>query len=191
MKKLALLVVSAAVAFPLAALAAEVAGVKLEDKLKVGPAELVLNGAGVRTRLVVKVYVGGLYLTEKKTTTADVLAAPGPKRVAISMLRDVGAATFNESLTEGFRNNNPPAEVEKMKPQLDEFAAIINALGEAKKGQLIALDFVPGTGTVVLVNGEAKGKPIAGDEFYRGLLRIWLGDRPADSDLKKGMLGQG
>jgi len=191
MKKLALLVVSAAVAFPLAALAAEVAGVKLEDKLRVGPAELVLNGAGVRTRLVVKVYVGGLYLTEKKTTTADVLAAPGPKRVAISMLRDVGAATFNESLTEGFRNNNPPAEVEKMKPQLDEFAAIINALGEAKKGQLIALDFVPGTGTVVLVNGEAKGKPIAGDEFYRGLLRIWLGDRPADSDLKKGMLGQG
>ena len=191
MRKLALLVVSAAVALPLAARAAEVAGVKLEDRVKVGPSELVLNGAGVRTRFVVKVYVGGLYLAERKTTPADVLAAPGPKRVAISMLRDVGAATFLESLNEGFRNNNPPAEVEKMKPQLDEFAAIINALGEAKKGQLIALDFVPGTGTVVLVNGEAKGKPIAGDEFYRGLLRIWLGDRPADSDLKKGMLGQG
>ena len=189
MRKLAPLAV--AVAFPLAALAAEVAGVKLEDRIKVGPAELVLNGAGVRTRFVVKVYVGGLYLAEKRTTAADVLAASGPKRVAISMLRDVGAATFVESLNEGFRNNNPPAEVEKLKPQLDEFAAIINALGEAKKGQLIALDFVPGAGTVVLVNGEARGKPIPGDEFYRGLLRIWLGDRPVDSDLKKGMLGQG
>jgi long-chain acyl-CoA synthetase len=189
MRSLALLVVTIAV--PLAALAAEVAGVKLEDRIKVGPSELMLNGAGVRTRFVVKVYVGGLYLAEKKSTAADVLAAPGPKRVSISMLRDVSAATFHESLNEGFRNNNPPAEVEKMKAQLDEFAAIINALGEAKKGQLIALDFVPGTGTVVLVNGEAKGKPIAGDEFYRALLRIWLGDRPADSDLKKAMLGQG
>jgi hypothetical protein len=190
MNRLALLVMSAAVALPLAALGAEVAGVKVDDKARVGPAELTLNGAGVRTRVFVKVYVGGLYLTEKKTSAADVLAASGPKRVGITMLRDVGAQTFNESLNEGFRNNNPPADVERMKPQLDEFAAIINALGEAKKGQVIALDFVPGTGTVVLVNGEAKGKPIPGDDFYRGLLRIWLGDKPVDADLKKGMLGQ-
>jgi hypothetical protein len=67
----------------------------------------------------------------------------------------------------------------------------MSALGEAKKGSVIALDFVPGTGTRVLVDGAAKGKPIAGDEFYRGLLRIWLGDKPVDGDLKKGMLGQG
>lgn len=78
-----------------------------------------------------------------------------------------------------------------LKGPLDELSAIMSALGEAKKGSVIALDFVPGSGTRVLVNGATQGKPIAGDEFYRALLRIWLGDRPVDGDLKKGLLGQG
>jgi hypothetical protein len=104
------------------------------------------------------------------------------------MLRDVGAQAFTEALTEGFRSNN--ADADRFKPQLDELVAIMNALGEAKKGDVIALDFVPGTGTVVSVNGAGKGKPIAGEDFYRGVLRIWLGDKPVDGDLKKGMLGQ-
>jgi len=107
------------------------------------------------------------------------------------MLRDVGAQQFNEALVDGFRANNSAADVEKQKGSLDELSAIMNALGEAKKGNVIALDFVPGTGTRVQVDGAPKGKPIAGDDFYRGLLRIWLGDKPVDADLKKGMLGQG
>lgn len=188
MKTLAL-VAALAVALPLACGAAEVGGVKLEDRVRVGGSELVLNGAGIRTRFVVKVYVGALYLGEKKSSPADILAAAGPKRMSLNMLRDVGAQSLSESLNEGFRNNNTDAD--RFKPQLDELLGVMNALGEAKKGQAIALDFVPGTGTVVLVNGEAKGKPIPGDDFYRALLRIWLGDKPADADLKKGLLGQG
>jgi hypothetical protein len=178
---------------PLAGIAAEVGGVKLDDKARVdsGGPELVLNGAGIRTRFVVKVYVAGLYLAEKKAAAADAIAVGGPKRVSITMLRDVGAQQFNEALVEGFRANNSAADVEKLKGPLDELGTIMNALGEAKKGNVIALDFVPGTGTRVLVDGAAKGKPIAGDEFYRGMLRIWLGDKPVDADLKKGMLGQG
>jgi len=182
-----------ALLLPLAGVAAEVGGIKLDDRTRIdaGGPELVLNGAGVRTRFVVKVYVGGLYLTEKKTAAADAIALGGPKRVSITMLRDVGAQQFNEALVDGFRANNTAADMEKLKAPLDELGAIMNALGEAKKGNVITLDFVPGTGTRVLVDGAAKGKPIAGDEFYRGLLRIWLGDKPVDSDLKKGMLGQG
>jgi hypothetical protein len=182
-----------ALLLPLAGVAAEVGGIKLDDRTRIdaGGPELVLNGAGVRTRFVVKVYVGGLYLTEKKTAAADAIALGGPKRVSITMLRDVGAQQFNEALVDGFRANNTAADMEKLKAPLDELGAIMNALGETKKGNVITLDFVPGTGTRVLVDGAAKGKPIAGDEFYRGLLRIWLGDKPVDSDLKKGMLGQG
>jgi hypothetical protein len=178
---------------PLAALAAEVGGVRLDDRTKVdaGGPDLVLNGAGIRTRFVVKVYVAGLYLTEKKAAAADAVALGGPKRVSITMLRDVGAQQFNEALVEGFRANNSAADVERMKGPLDELGAIMNALGEAKKGRVIALDFVPGAGTRVLVDGATKGKPIPGDDFYRGLLRIWLGDKPVDADLKKAMLGQG
>ena len=191
MARIATLVLAALL--PLAAVAAEVGGVKLDEKTRIdaGGPELVLNGAGIRTRFVVKVYVAGLYLAEKKAAAADAIAVGGPKRVSITMLRDVGAQQFNEALVDGFRANNSAADVEKLKGPLDELSAIMNALGEAKKGNVIALDFAPGTGTRVLVDGAPKGKPIAGDDFYRGLLRIWLGEKPVDADLKKGMLGQG
>jgi len=174
-----------------AAQAAEVAGVKLDDKLRLTPGgpELVLNGAGIRTRAIFKVYVAGLYLPEKKGTTGEVLALAGPKRVAMTMLRDLGAQQLSEALGEGIRNNSTAAEQEALKARTDELLTIMNALGEAKKGDAILLDFLPESGTRVMVNGQPRGKPIAGDDFYRALLRIWLGDKPVDGDLKQGMLG--
>lgn len=178
---------------PMFAFAAEVAGVKLDDKLRIAPdgPELVLNGAGVRTRFVVKVYAAGLYLTEKKGDAAAAVALSGPKRVSMVMLRDVTAQQMADALNEGMQANNPPGELDKLKPQVAELTSIMTALGQTKKGDVIALDFVPDVGTRVLFNGETKGKPIPGAEFYRALLRVWLGDKPADGDLKRGMLGQG
>ena len=172
--------------------AAEVAGVKLDDRLRLAPGgpELVLNGAGIRTRAIFKVYVAGLYLPEKKGTTGEVLALAGPKRVAMTMLRDLGAQQLSEALAEGIRNNSSAVEQEALKARTDELVAIMNALGEAKKGDAILLDFLPGSGTRVVVNGQPRGKPITGEDFYRALLKIWLGDKPVDDDLKKGMLGR-
>jgi hypothetical protein len=174
-------------------LAAEVAGVKLDDKVRIAPdaPELVLNGAGVRTRVIVKVYVAGLYLPEKKGTAADVLALSGPKRVWLSMLREVTGSQMSEALTDGFRANNPPADQERFKAQLAELATALGSVGSTKAGDTLAFDFLPGSGMVVLLNGQPRGKPIADEGFYRALLRAWLGDRPVDSDLKKGLLGQG
>jgi len=172
--------------------AAEVGGVKLEDKLRLTPTgpELVLNGAGIRTRVFFKVYVGGLYLTEKKGTAAEVIGLAGPKRVSMTMLRDLTAQQLSEGLADGIRNNSSAAEQEALKARVDELVGIMNALGEAKKGDTILLDFLPESGTRMVVNGQPRGKPITGDDFYRALLRIWLGDKPVDDDLKKGMLGQ-
>jgi hypothetical protein len=172
--------------------AAEVAGVRLDDRVRLlpGAPELLLNGAGIRTRAIFKVYVAGLYLQEKKAATADVLALPGPKRVAMTMLRDLGAQQLSEALAEGIRNNTTAAEQEALKARMDELLAIMNALGEAKKGDAILLDFLPESGTRVVVNGQPRGKSITGDDFYRALLKIWLGDKPVDGDLKRGMLGQ-
>jgi hypothetical protein len=144
----------------------------------------------VRTRFIVKVYVAGLYLPEKKTAAADVLALGGAKRVTMTMLRDVTARQLNDALNAGFAANNPPADQERYKPQLAELNAIMNALGQAKKGDVIALDYVPDAGMRVLLNGAERGKPIADQGVYRAVLRVWLGDRPADGDLKKGLLGQ-
>jgi len=173
--------------------AVEVAGVKLEDKVQVAPGgpELVLNGVGIRTRVIFKVYVAGLYLAEKKTAAADILALAGAKRVAMVMLRDLSAQQLSEALADGIRNNAGAAEQEAIKARVEELLAIMNALGEARSGDTILLEFLPGSGTRVVMNGQPRGKPIAGEDFYRALLKIWLGDKPVDADLKRGLLGQG
>jgi hypothetical protein len=167
----------------------EVQGVKLDPAAQVGSAALQLNGAGVRTRAIFKVYVAGLYVPQKANNAAALLAQKGPRRVAITMLRNVDADTFSGALIEGLHQNHSEAQMAAMKAQIDELTASFKAAGEAKKGDVIHLEFVPDTGTRLTVNGQARGNAIAGEEFFTALLRIWLGDKPVDGDLKKGLLG--
>ena len=172
----------------LSAFAAEVEGVKLADKVQVGGAELVLNGAGVRTRVFFKVYVGALYLQKKANATEAVLADAGPKRIAMYMLRDLGAEQLLSALKDGLGSNHAPEQLAKLEPQVKQLEDIFNAVKAAKSGDVILLDYLPGAGTRVTVRGDDKGT-IAGEEFNRALLRVWLGEKPADSALKKAMLG--
>ena len=174
---------------PLAVQAAEVAGVRIDDTTRIGNAELVLNGAGLRKRAFFQVYAVGLYLPQKGSEARAVLEQPGPKRVHIHMLRNVGADAFTEALADGIRANHSEAEAKALEPRVGELAAIMAQLKEARKGMAIALDWQPAAGTVLLVNGAPQGKPIAGEDFYRALLRIWVGDKPVQDDLKKALLG--
>ena len=169
----------------LPAFGAEVAGVKLEDKTN----ELVLNGAGLRTRVIFNVYVIGLYLPEKKTDAAAVLQLAGPKRIAIHMLRNVGAEQFSEALADGIRANHAEAESKALEPRVKELAATMAEMKEATKGMAIALDWT-GSATQLAIDGKPAGRPIAGEDFYRALLRIWLGEKPVQEDLKRALLGQ-
>ena len=174
----------------IAANAADVGGVSLEDRVRLQTADLTLNGAGVRKRFMFDVYVIGLYLPEKKNDAAAVVAMPGSKRVAIRMLRDVGAEQFSSALTDGVRANHSEDEFRRLEPRLRELSGTMGTLKEAKKGMAISLDFA-GSGTQLVVDGKPVGKPIAGEDFYRALLRIWLGEKPVQEDLKKSLLGQG
>ena len=167
------------------AAAAEVSGVTLDDKTQVEGRDLVLNGAGLRKRFVFRVYVVGLYLAQK---TADAVNVAGPKRVSIHMLRDVGADQFTEALVEGLRANHSEADFQKLEPRVKELSDVMAQIGEAKKGMAIALDWT-GSETRLVVNGKPAGKPIAGEDFYRALLRIWVGEHPVQDDLKKALLG--
>jgi hypothetical protein len=177
-----------ALLLPLSVPAAEIAGVKIDDKARVEGSEVLLNGAGLRTRLFFQVYAIGLYLPQKSSTPAAILAQPGPKRVAIHMLRDVGADTFTEALAEGIRANHSEAEAKALEPRIKELAAVMAEIKEAKKGMAITLDWT-GSGTQLLIQDKPAGRPIAGEDFYRALLRIWLGDKPVQDDLKKALLG--
>ena len=173
-----------------AASAAELEGVKLEDRVQAGKAELLLNGLGLRTRFVFNVYVAGLYLPEKTQSGEAAIAMRGPKRVTLVMLRDVHAETFGEALLNGLRNNLAPDELAKLKPQVDDLLGRIAAIGETRKGDVIELDYTGNPGTVMKVNGAPQGRPIAGEAFFRALLRIWIGERPAQEDLKRALLGE-
>jgi hypothetical protein len=172
----------------IAAPAAEVAGVKVADSAQIESRELLLNGAGVRTRLFFKVYVIGLYLPERKRDAAEVLAQPGTKRVSIHMLRDVGADTFSEALVEGLKANHSQSDYRALEPRVRQLEAIMAQVQEAKKGMAIALDWT-GAATRVSISGKPAGEPIPGEDFYRALLRIWLGEHPVQDDVKKDLLG--
>lgn len=167
--------------------AAEVAGVKVDDRIRVGGSDLVLNGAGLRSKLFVKVYVGALYVGQKANTPAAIIDQNGPRRMVMRLLRDMDADTLHGALDEGLRNNLTPAELADMKPQADQLAGIMKGIGKVREGDSIAIDF-GGDGIAVVLNGDSKGK-VAGGAFARALLKVWLGDKPADASLKKALLG--
>jgi len=183
---------AAALAFcVLPAAAVEVAGVKVDDAVKVGGKDLKLNGAGVRTRAVFKVYVMGLYLAEKKKTTADMLAAEGPRRVVLTFLRDVSGEDFGQAFMTGLNANSDKAEKSKLVGQMTALGEVFaNTPGGLKKGDVVTLDWVPGSGVVLEHNRKPVGEPMKEQAFYNALLKIWLGDKPADAALKPALLGE-
>lgn len=170
--------------------ALEVAGVKYEDKAKVGAGDTVINGAGMRNKLFFKVYAIGLYLPQKASTPADVLAAKGAKRIAIVTLRDLTAEQFVDALVEALKKNHDEATLKTLQPRIDQFRTTMLGIGEAKEKSVVHLDWLPDSGTRLTFNGAQKGADIAGEDFYRALLRIWLGDNPAQDDLKEKLLGK-
>lgn len=170
---------------PLAA--REVAGVKLDDQVQLGATPLVLNGAGVRSKFFVKVYVGALYLGKPSKSVTEILEMSGPKRIAMHFLHDeVSEEKLLEAWNEGFENNQTEEILSILRPKIEQFNKLFQTV---QTGDVITLDYIPDEGTAVVINGLEKGKVPEAD-FNRALLLIWLGDKPADEDLKQALLGQ-
>lgn len=170
--------------------AAELEGVKLADTARVaeGGAELRLNGAGVRTRFMFKVYVGALYLSAKTAAANAVINNADAKRIALHMLRELSSDQLFGALEDGLKNNHGVDDMAKLDSRVKQLRAIFESVKVTKPGDVILIDYLPDQGTRIIVNNSTKGV-IPGADFNRALLRIWLGDSPADADLKKGMLG--
>ncbi|HEX8405944.1 MAG TPA: chalcone isomerase family protein [Duganella sp.] len=184
--------------FAIAALAAacgaqaaiDVNGIKFEDTNKVGGKELKLNGAGMRTKVVIKVYAAGLYLPEKKTSVADILKLDGPRRVILVMARDIPAEDLGKAFMDGINENLDKAEKAKIVGQLGKFGEMFAAVDDIKKGDVLHMDWIPGTGTVCELNGKRIGEAASDLNFYNAVLRIWLGEKPVDRSLKPALLGE-
>lgn len=174
---------------PLFGSATEAAGVRFAEQRVLQGQPLVLNGVGVRAKMIVKVYAMGLYLSQRETSVRQVLSMPGAKCVRIVMLRDVSAERLAESLIEGLHANTPAAEEAALRVRVDELESAMLRAGEAHKGVAIELSYTEGMGTRVSMGDQPLLHDIPGEDFYRALLRIWLGDKPSDQGLKDELLG--
>ena len=168
--------------------AVELEGVRLAEAAHVGNSDLVLNGAGVRSVFIIDLYVAALYLDTKQTTAAAVLVNSAGKRVSMHLLRDISAEHLLSAFKKAIEKNHSTEELKAMQGQLNQFEQVFGKVGEAQKGSVINLDYLPGAGTQVSVNGVVQGV-IPGAEFYTSLLKIWLGEHPAQNDLKQKLLG--
>ncbi|MGZ8289665.1 MAG: chalcone isomerase family protein [Telluria sp.] len=178
-----------ACSFALPAAAAEISGVKFPDTATVAGKELKLNGYGLRTKFVIKVYAAGLYLNEKKATTADIMKVEGPRRVTLVMMRDISSDDFGQAFMTGLNANLDKAEKSKIVSQIAKFGEMFATIDRLKKGDVLYLDWIPGAGTQAELNGRKIGEQVPDVAFYNAILRIWIGDKPADSSLKPALLG--
>lgn len=169
----------------------ELAGVKYEPSLQLPAGPVVLNGAGIRYKAAVfKVYTAGLYLGRKAQTPDAVINEPGPKRMRIVMLREVDANEFGKLFVRGIEKNSTREQFAKSIPGTIYMGGLFAAKKRLTPGEYFTVDWVPGTGTVISVNGKQEGQPIKEPEFFGALMRIWLGPSPADDQLKDALLGK-
>ncbi len=188
-KKLTLAAITGLLALNTLAATLEINGVKLEDTAEVHGTRLQLNGAGTRYKGPFKVYVAGLYLNKKAATPAEVVNQPAPKRLSITMVRDIDAAELGKLLTRGMEDNMGKSEMSKLIPGLMRMSQIFSVQKKMVAGDNFLIEWIPGTGSVITVKGQVQGEPFKEPEFFKALMSIWLGPAPADWKLKDALLG--
>jgi hypothetical protein len=175
---------------PACAQATEVAGVKFDDTITLAQTRLTLNGAGVRYKAIFKVYAAGLYLSAKATTPEAIVATGGPKRLRIVMLREIDAEELGRLFTRGMEDNAPREDFARSLNGIMRMSEIFSSRHKLAAGEAFSVDWIPGTGTVIVVDGKPAGEPIKEPEFFGALMSIWFGKHPADATLKNALLGK-
>ena len=167
---------------------AELSGVFVDDVIAAKNGDtLLLNGLGLREKLWVDVYVGSLYLGEKTTKIADILSSQEAWRIQMDFVyKEVDKEKLITAWREGFEKNQPDDVLKAINDRMEQFYGYFDRNAVANDQYI--LDYIPGKGTTVTRNKEELGT-IPGDDFKNALLEIWLGNHPADKNLKKGMLG--
>lgn len=169
---------------------ATVGGVSFGGRAEVGGQQLRLNGVGLRASATLKGFAAALYLAQNSNTTEHVLLTPGPKRLRMRMLLDVPIQVFTHAVRKGIRRNLPEAQQATLNERMGTFDRILQSIGKVFDGDVIDLDYLPEAGLVILINGKPRGAPIPGEDLYAALMLVFLGERPVDSKLKAGLLGQ-
>ncbi|MFW7340765.1 chalcone isomerase family protein [Pollutimonas sp. H1-120] len=168
--------------------AMQASGVQVPEQVSVQSHLLTLNGAGVRERFIFDVYVAALYTTIKGLDTSTIINSSEPRSLRLTLLRRLDGATLVSALNDGLKDNSTEQELRELQRPIEQFTAIVDAVDEGVPGDTIALDFNARHVTVIF-NGRKLGA-VESPGFMAALLRVWLGDRPAQRSLKKALLGQ-
>lgn len=166
--------------------AREIAGIQVPETVTVEGTPLILNGAGIRRKFFFKIYLGALYLKNRQTTTNAVLTADNPRSVRMHFIyKEVSANQLVDAWNDGFKGNSSDKELAALKTRIEEFNALFPAV---HSGDTVNIDFLTDGTTAVRINGARRGT-VSGADFQKAVLKIWLGDDPADGSLKQAMLG--
>lgn len=168
--------------------AVEISGTEIDETSLVANTPLKLNGAGIR-KVFFKVYVAALYLTENKNTTESILALSGPKKITLTMLREVSSDSLAQAFMEGVNKNTEIAERTRLTDQFTKFGQMFSTVAEINKGDVISIESAPDVGCYVLINGKKIGDTFTDPGFFNALLKIWIGDNPVDNSLKAKLFG--
>ena len=165
----------------------KIAGVELADSYQAGGKHLTLNGAGIRSKFFFKIYVGALYTGKTSNNATELIAAQAPRSMQMTMLyKEVEAEKITGGWEEGFKANVTDTEFKQLEERLQRFNALFPTL---RAGDIVHMDYSPDAGTELSINGKVLGNT-QGDDFFSALLKVWIGDHPADDALKAGLLGQ-
>jgi hypothetical protein len=147
---------------------------------------LILNGAGIRRKFFISIYIGALYLPKKQRTVTSILQSNSPRRVMMYCLyHEISKDKLIDAWNEGFNENTSEQVLKQLHERITEFNKLFPAL---RKGDIVILDYIPDKGTTLTFNNKELGV-IPGEDFNIALLKVWLGEYPADSGLKAAMLG--
>lgn len=166
--------------------ATSVAGVTLDETMIVGEQSLALNGAGIRKKLFIKLYVGSLY-TAEKGSAADIVAGDAPMAIRLNLVSDLlTREKMVGALMDGFAKSTG-GDLAPIQAGIDQLVSVLPEKFES--GTVMTLAYEPGVGTH-LMEGDESISVIEGLAFKQALFGIWLSDKPAQESLKKAMLGQ-
>ena len=169
--------------------AIEVSGVRFAPHQQMDGRTLTLNGAGVRVKMIIKVYALGLYLPQPEADPLAVMSADVPQRVQMVLLRDVDAERMAHSLGHGMLEGLSGGQQAALSDRVHQLMQALIHRGDANRGDVVIADYRPGVGTRISVSGQPVCADIPGADFKQAFLGMWLGGHAADDGLRRKLLG--
>ncbi|NML46210.1 hypothetical protein HHL11_20850 [Ramlibacter sp. G-1-2-2] len=158
------------------------------SEIQVAGTRLQLNGAGTRYKAVFKVYDLGLYTAAKASSPDTLLKQAGPMRLQFTALRELPGTDLGLLFIKGLQENSPKDKVQKHAVSSNRLIEIFSGKSKLVPGDTFAMEYVPGKGTQFFIQDQPQGAPVGDAEFFGMILKIWVGDAPADHLLKKALL---